>query len=220
MRLGSPYAIWSRPGLLSFPLSELSAFPDAGSWPVMPALSVAPLQRPISRNCLLTEQRAVFPQLSGLMAASAYTVTGRDRRAGAGSRGTGGAPGGGPEEHSIRHVHRFALQRGNARDHETRRGMAGDCGQILRVCLQRRDTAFQWVSCDVDTVRWPRVSAYKQPSHRTRLQALVEQLREDPAIAGVAHSVKASEASDPVIGLIQSADEFEVPRPTASVKCR
>jgi len=60
---------------------------------------IARLERLISRNSLLTEQRSVFPQLNGLMAVSGYTVTGHDRRAGTGPRGTGGGPGGQAGEH-------------------------------------------------------------------------------------------------------------------------
>src|SRR6266536_3348847 len=47
------------------------------------------LERAVSRNSLLTEQRSVFSQLNGLTAVSGYTVTGHDRRAGTGPRGTG-----------------------------------------------------------------------------------------------------------------------------------
>src|SRR6266536_1835963 len=55
---------------------------------------IAELEARLRQNSLLTEQRSVFSQLNGLTAVSGYTVTGHDRRAGTGPRGTGGAPGG------------------------------------------------------------------------------------------------------------------------------
>ena len=79
--------------------------------------------------------------------------------------------------------------------------------------LQRCDTAFQWLAGDIHAMCRPWVSGHQQPAHRPRLQALADQLREDPPITGVAQRIQCGKASDPVIGLVQPGDELHVPGP-------
>jgi hypothetical protein len=66
---------------------------------------------------------------------------------------------------------------------------------------------------DVNAVGRPRVSAHEQPPRRVRLQALVEQFGEDPAIAGVAQRIERGEARHAVIGLVQPGGELDLPGP-------
>ena len=94
-----------------------------------------------------------------------------------------------------------------------RAGDGRDPGQVLGMRFQGSDAAFQRLAGDVDAVGRPRVPAHEQPPHRMRLQALVEQFGEDPAVGRVAQRIHRGEARHPVIGLVQPDGELDVPGP-------
>jgi hypothetical protein len=117
----------------------------------------------------------------------------------------------GAEEDGVRDAHPASVHRGDPGDHHPGRRVAGDPGEVLAVRLERRDPALQRLAADVDAVGRSLVAGDQEPPGRPRLEPLIQELGEHPAVPRVAHGVHGREPRDAVVGLVQPGHELDLP---------
>jgi hypothetical protein len=81
--------------------------------------------------------------------------------------------------------------------------MIWDCGQLLRMRLQRGNAALERFTADVHAMRCILESVRDEPPSRMWLESFVEQLWKHPPVRRVAHRIDGRQPSDAVIRLVQ-----------------